>query len=170
MKLSLSKDTTVIRKKKVTYVVSAQDKQDQVKNISSDFSLELSEAKIEISRLKQELVNQKVKLQTEISNNFKVIRRDEIRKASDIFEEEKRNLIRKLLQEHTQRVHEINREHEQALNKAVLRTLEIPQNQSRIRHYNESRDYSDDILMELDNQYERDNGLLEPEPYDPELE
>lgn len=169
MKLSLSKEAKVIRKKKVTYVVSAQNKQDEVKNISSDFSLELSEAKIEISRLKQELVNQKVQLQTEISNNFKAIRRDEIRKASDIFEEEKRSLIRKLSQEHTQRVHEINREHEKTLNKAVLRALEAPRNESKIRHYHDSRDYSDDILMELDKQYERDNGLLDSEPYDPEF-
>lgn len=166
MKLSLSSEAREARKRKVVHVVSVQSKQDEVKNLSSDLALELSEAKSEISRLKKELVNQQIK----ISNNFKAMRIDEIRAANDLFEDEKRSLIQKLTREHSQQLFEINREHEAKLQHAVLEAINQPVRQAESQKSYRSRYNSDDNLVELDRQYDRDNGLLDPVPYDPEYE
>ena len=169
MKLSLSKEAREARKKKiikVDNVVSAQSKLDEVTNLSSDFALELSEAKSEISRLKQEIVNQQVR----ISNNFKAMRRDEIRATNNLFEEEKCSLIHRLSQEHRQRIFEINKEHEQKLNEAVLQAITVPKDKPKIRNSHQSRYDAGDSLDELDRQYDRDNGHLDPAPYDTEHE
>lgn len=181
MKLSLSREAREARKRKVVNVVSAQSKQDEARNLSSDLSLELSEAKSEILRLKHELVNQQIK----ISNNFKAMNEEEIRALKSLFEEEKRCLINRLSKEHSQRILEINKEHEQTLKKSILQeinkhkqtlkqsilqAIDAPTDKPKFRNGNQSKYNSDDNLIELDHQYDRDNGLLDPAPYDPEYE
>lgn len=169
MKLSLSNDAKKLRSKKVVHVVSAQDKQDEVKSLSSDIALELSEAKSEILRLKAELDHQQIK----ISNNFKIMKEEEVRALKGLFNEEKRNLINKLEREHRQQIIKINIEHEQTVQESILAAInslnQKPKAQSPHQNKEEWHD-PDGGVREIDLQYERDNGGLDPSPYNDENE
>jgi len=179
MKLSLSKEAREARKRKIIHVAPAKEKRDEVIALSSNFSLELSEAKSEILKLKQEIVDQQIK----ISTNFKAMKEAEIRALKGLFEEEKRSLIYRISQEHSQRIVEINRENEkkvrdsvhqsiteykEALKRSMNKVTDLSTDKPVIQNRYNKTCNSDNSSMELDRQYDRDNGLLDPAPYDPE--
>jgi hypothetical protein len=181
MKLSLSKEAREARKRKIIHVAPAKEKQDEVIALTSNFSLELSEAKSEILKLKQEIIDQQIK----ISKNFKAMKETEIRALKGLFEEEKRSLIYRMSQEHSQQIVKINRENEKKVRDAVLQSITeykeaLKRSMNQVtdlstgkptiqnRHYKTYN--SDENLMELDRQYDRDNGFLDPAPYYPEYE
>jgi hypothetical protein len=167
----------------VSTVESGQSKRNEVKALPSDSALELKEIKIppsdsvfelnqaksEILRLKQELRDRRIKV-SDSSQSIIAILRNEIWAVKDLLEKEKENsksTLSSYVREHCEEISRINEEHRKALDKAVLKAITAPINEPTIRDSCEEGP-DDDSVDELDRQYDRDNGFLDPAPYDVE--